>query len=297
MAGRSPMEGNRDLRGKKLKAIREKLGYQSLQRYMESKFWKIVSAGFNKESLKQSKNYRGYEAGSRIIETDNLYKIAKELNVPVEIMNDEYDNLNAFKKVIERPCEKFLKDNNRLFSNEEIKKRILLNQIKQDAEGWEKNNFEYSYVEKVGAEYKKYANEKSIIKSVDNNTVKAFFLMISIHFKCDWKFWTIQNKNNPKAASALFQIFYKNYVRTNLRAFYALQYFKKELIQTELNKIIHSKLDSHIVNIIHNKVLKGDALSIVNKVASNKNSHIANKGKEVLAEIELLWSDSQNSIF
>lgn len=222
--------------------------------------------------------------------------ISEAFNIPIEILENHtsYENFVEKAKKEYREHKKYSKGMGLTRTGEPIpNKRNLLAQLKKHADEWHKSDFQYSIVEERGKMLKPYTVLDFSFWGDDLKELeKAFLLMVAIHYNAGWEKWTLLNIDNKSAIKAMIKGLHVNYWLTRFRILYALQKMSLNDIKEELDKSYNKNLSDNTLDVIKTHVFSHTVVDFLKKIANNKNTYVAGKAKNVLAEIADRWKDA-----
>jgi len=161
---------------------------------------------------------------------------------------------------------------------------------------WMDGGCAYHLVESLGKHVRAYTSDMAQWEGEERPEVKAFLLMVSLHYNTGWEKWTLKNKKNDVAVSSLLEALHMNYWRTRFRAFYVLQFMEQKKIKAELRRKHHQSLSNRTREILKTNVSKKTVVSFIKDIAESEMGDVSKKAKAVLIEIATLWNDPSAGI-
>lgn len=161
---------------------------------------------------------------------------------------------------------------------------------------WKDSDFAYPINETDAKQLLPFISDISIWKDIADDALKAYLLIVSIHFGTGWEKWTLLNSDNEIAISSLFSILHYSYWRTRFRSLYALQFVDKKILDYQLNLPENSGLSEKTVDTIKQYVCNNNTVSFIKEIAVKKMGGISSKANSVLTEIALLWDDKRTGV-
>jgi hypothetical protein len=158
-----------------------------------------------------------------------------------------------------------------------------LGEIYKLATRWAHNKYEYFVIEGVSDEIKSILRTAPKSINIADNNALLFLMIASVHFGGVWCYWQKKIKDPHNVVEQLTQILKIPYFRPRLRALYALQSYKKELIK---EKLLKAKLDNELKEIFNKYVFTKKMDLYINKLLKHNDPQVVNKTKNVLQEIK-----------
>ena len=157
-----------------------------------------------------------------------------------------------------------------------------LGEIYKLANRWVHNNYEYFVIEGINDEIRSILRTAPKSININDKNVLLFLMIASIHFGGVWCYWQKKIKDPNNVVEQLMLILKIPYFRPRLRALYALQSYKNELIKEKLLKV---KLDNELKEIFKKYVFTKKMDLYINKLLKHSDPQIVSKTKNVLQEI------------
>ena len=159
--------------------------------------------------------------------------------------------------------------------------------IRRYSQAWERANHSYEVVLEFEREdeLRDAVADTSIWTKSQGGKVEAFILVVAIHYRLEWNFWTQRNTRNEHAARRLLELLHvsNRFHRPRLRALCALQSFDKELLRKVLKDDFCSE---ETVQFLERHVLSGKMIEYLRYLAGHASYPLPQRAEEVLAELE-----------
>lgn len=155
----------------------------------------------------------------------------------------------------------------------------------QMAYRWKEDNFNYYHLESLSEIQKALLRNSPKSFHIEDETLRLFMLVASIHYGGDWPYWAECVENKHEMAFHLVSILSIAYIRPKYRALYLLQSLDNDLVKSLLasQKL---DLDPALLQLMEKYVFTSDFLTYLQRLVVQNRPEISKRAQTVLYEIQ-----------
>lgn len=161
---------------------------------------------------------------------------------------------------------------------------------------WSEADHAYYLVESVSRELKALVVNPPFDFPVEDEQVRGFLLLASLHYGSSWPFWTGRNADNMEAAQQVIKVLGLSYDRPRFRAVCALQFFSAGVVE-KAAAVLGGALAPRIRKLIETVVLPGRAKEYLQKISDGSDHELGKKAAAVMRELSRFEGHEEDGNF
>jgi hypothetical protein len=152
------------------------------------------------------------------------------------------------------------------------------------ADRWAESDYPYYLVESLSQELKAMVVNPPFDIQVDDERVRSFLMIASLHYGSSWAFWAERNADSLQSVQQVIKVIGLSYLRPRLRAICTLQFFPAALVERAAAGM-GGALDPRIRRLLQKVVAQHKAREYLQQLIAGEDAEAGKKAASVLNEL------------